>query len=331
MATEVLSSLVETIIEDHYIEPFEVLPVQEQVEQNEQVDMPEEACVPVSTELLQTPANTELNGRTLLGKGAFCRVFSEMRQGQLVAVKILSIPTVRQQVALLEESKILFGCNHPNIIKPLPNQIARGAAGIKELVMPLYPIDLCRWTSETPSRSSSLLTNILSKLFSALDHLASSGYIHGDIKPANVLLTLPQCEPILIDFNLSKPITPAKDIQLMLKESDADTTGTPLWMSPERLAFPRLYHPASDVWAAGLVGYFLFSGEEPWPEYNNRDLFFRDLRLGHLIQKLIKPDTCPQSVWQALNYCWMSNFSQRHTSQSLISVFAELSENHLLN
>lgn len=267
---------------------------------------------------------------TLIGKGAFCKVFRETYKGQVVAVKRLNVITLKNKLAMAKEHNLISKCNHPNIIT-LVDSGATSVISISEIRMPIYPITLPSWLEEdSKNRQTCTLLKILSKLFSALNYLQQQcGYVHGDVKPPNVLISLPECEPILIDFNLASPCTLEESMSYVLLPCDDDITGSPLYMGPERLKYPRLRHPASDVWAMGLLGYVMFAGEEPWPTYKNRDLFFTHLALGRLIPLLVKPAICPTSVWMVLNRCWQQNYLSRPTASTLSSEFAELSEQFL--
>jgi serine/threonine protein kinase len=96
----------------------------------------------------------------------------------------------------------------------------------------------------------------------ALEYVHSEGILHGDIKPANVLLTL-RDGPQLLDFGLSR-----------VRDSGEETDirycgGTLLYMAPEQLeAFlaPNLWKdvgPAADLYGFGLLLAELLTGRSP--------------------------------------------------------------------
>ncbi|HVY46835.1 MAG TPA: protein kinase, partial [Minicystis sp.] len=73
----------------------------------------------------------------------------------------------------------------------------------------------------------------------ALARVHAAGYVHADLKPANVLLRAPG-EPVLGDFGIARRI------------GEAGEGGSPGYVSPERLA-GRASDPRDDVYAFGRV------------------------------------------------------------------------------
>jgi serine/threonine protein kinase len=106
------------------------------------------------------------------------------------------------------------------------------------------------------------IVRILSVLADALAHAHRAGVLHGDLKPSNVLLT-PDCEPLLIDFNLAKD-----------HEKDAKPRGGTLaYMPPETLQSIcsdgqencGTYDVRSEVYSFGVLLFQLLTGDVPFP------------------------------------------------------------------
>jgi len=100
-------------------------------------------------------------------------------------------------------------------------------------------------------------------LFHVSDALAEAhgiGLIHRDLKPQNIILCT-QGEiadiPKVLDFGLVKDLDDPGSSAL----TEAGTiTGTPQYMAPETIRDARAAGPRSDIYALGLIGYYLLSG-----------------------------------------------------------------------
>lgn len=88
-----------------------------------------------------------------------------------------------------------------------------------------------------------------------LDKTHCLGYLHGDIKPSNILIT-DNKQLILLDFGLSQSLE-------SIKVFDKTTAGTPAYMSPEQLNGLPLT-PQSDCYSVGVVLVELLTGQLPF-------------------------------------------------------------------
>ncbi|CAM9535585.1 unnamed protein product, partial [Ectocarpus sp. 8 AP-2014] len=98
------------------------------------------------------------------------------------------------------------------------------------------------------------LSRVCRDMLEALRYLHERGFIHRDVKPANVLLGPGGAR--LVDFGST--IDDRED------ECGGPMHGTVRFMSPERLC-ARPYRPSSDLWAAGLTVASAALGENPVP------------------------------------------------------------------
>ncbi|MER5934914.1 PQQ-binding-like beta-propeller repeat protein [Streptomyces sp. NPDC002054] len=93
-------------------------------------------------------------------------------------------------------------------------------------------------------------------LVEALRELHTTGVIHRDLKPDNVLLT--DDGPRVIDFGISR----VGGQQTLT--ATGQILGTPPFMSPEQLSAPQRVAPASDVFSLGSVLVFAMTGRGPF-------------------------------------------------------------------
>ena len=71
-------------------------------------------------------------------------------------------------------------------------------------------------------------------------------------------------------------------------------------MAPECMT-EGLFHPASDVWAYGVLLWEIFSwGALPYPKLGNEQVFYEVLR-G---MRLMPPDDAPPIVAELMRSCW---------------------------
>ncbi|BGP74400.1 Calcium/calmodulin-dependent protein kinase type I [Rhodotorula toruloides] len=100
----------------------------------------------------------------------------------------------------------------------------------------------------------------------AVEYLHSHGIVHRDIKPENLLYRSKDedSDLLLADFGLSKVMDDQQFSAL------TTTCGTPGYMAPE--IFKKLGHGKPvDIWAMGVVTYFLLCGYTPFDRDNQVD------------------------------------------------------------
>jgi serine/threonine protein kinase len=91
---------------------------------------------------------------------------------------------------------------------------------------------------------------------SALHYFAAEGYVHLDVKPANIIMGAP---PRLIDLSLCRSIEECKALQSIV--------GTDAWMAPEQCVpgeGPEIGPPA-DVWGLAATLHYACCGHVPFP------------------------------------------------------------------
>src|SRR3982074_3242483 len=104
------------------------------------------------------------------------------------------------------------------------------------------------------------VADIGARIAFALHELHRQHVIHLDIKPSNVILR-DNGEAVLIDFGLSRH----DQLPDLVAEEFDDPVGTGPYIAPEQVLRQR-GDPRSDIFALGVVLYFLATGERPFGE-----------------------------------------------------------------
>jgi serine/threonine-protein kinase len=91
-----------------------------------------------------------------------------------------------------------------------------------------------------------------------LHYAHEKGFIHRDVKPANILLD-PEGKPVLADFGIA--VTPCE-----LRQESVSTPGTLAYMAPEQLGGTGQAGVQTDVYALGVVLYQAMTGQLPFRE-----------------------------------------------------------------
>jgi serine/threonine-protein kinase len=178
-----------------------------------------------------------------LGRGATGVVHRarDLRDGQYVAAKVLRGGDVESVVRFVHESAHRVA--HPHVATPL------GWAAEDDVVLIVMPLarggsvrDLLAARGPLPPAT---VARLLGQLLDALVAVHAHDLVHGDVKPANLLLERAPPAPIRLllgDFGVATSS----------HHPDQGVSGTPAFLPPERLAGAPA-HPSQDVYAAGLV------------------------------------------------------------------------------
>jgi serine/threonine protein kinase len=110
-----------------------------------------------------------------------------------------------------------------------------------------------------------LARKLMDQLFDALSAAHEAGIVHRDLKPENVRVGERDGEPWLkvLDFGI------AKSLAGLEVSGTTPGLGTPLWTAPEQAKDGYVPDPRADVWALGLLSFFLLSGKPYWKNAEN--------------------------------------------------------------
>lgn len=164
------------------------------------------------------------------------------------------------------ETRARAALKHPNILPVLDWGIDDTDAGepVPFLVFPYCSLgDLrgrLRGTAFLPLDAG---IPVLRQVAAAIDHAHVRGFIHGDIKPENVLFWRTPEHACVTDFGASHYFPQ----RVQLSHSSAVRFGTPIYLSPEELDGGRAT-TASDIYAFGLVAFEVLVGALPFDSSN---------------------------------------------------------------
>jgi len=197
-----------------------------------------------------------------LGSGGMGRVLlaEDMLQGgRTIAIKRMVPESLEFVQSFLREFRIHRQLGHPNI----PRAYELGFAFDQGVSCPYFTMEvspgvpllelMLRYESGLPLRA---VMQILTGLLRALDHLHRQGWVHGDLKPGNVLVgeRAGSLFVHLIDFGVALP--------------RGRTVGEELVVTPEYSA-PELLEGAAvdgrtDLYAVGLLLFEMLENRRPW-------------------------------------------------------------------
>lgn len=183
-----------------------------------------------------------------IGQGGMGVIFRALDRvlGHEVALKVLRARDHDAIGRLKTEFRTRVDLHHPHLLQLLDLVITADEAFFTmELV---DAVDFLDWVWHDGERGAPRrLATALAGVASALEALHAAGWVHFDVKPANILVDRGG-RALLADFGLSTAIrtragAPARDVE---------GAGTPDYMAPERYR-GGIVTPASDLYSVGAV------------------------------------------------------------------------------
>jgi len=208
-----------------------------------------------------------------VGAGSFATVYRarDTDLGREVAIKqiheqYLQMP--EQMDRYWQEAQLLAQLQHPNIITFYDIDRDRGW-----LIMELMQGNLADRIATEPLDLKSVRTT-LAHCLRALKYLHSQGIVHGDIKPANMMIDSRKRIKIG-DFGLSRRVS---------DEDGSLLKGTTKYMAPEVMSedFGEV-GPASDLYSLGFAAYELMCGPNFESLFPGLNAFGRDRQIGWMM------------------------------------------------
>ena len=191
----------------------------------------------------------------LLARGAAGALYLAIDEASATPLAVKTEPRAAGgDDAMLREARNATRLRHPGIVT------VHGVAelpGLGCIVMELLPgTDLTRYTRPGHLLPEPLALDIAARVADALAYAHQQGFVHRDVKPANVMFDPASDAVKLTDFGLARaPDAEATRSGLLL--------GSPAYMAPELLAGARA-DARSDLYALGVLLFELLTGHLPF-------------------------------------------------------------------
>lgn len=209
----------------------------------------------------------DLTGRQLgpyeilepLGEGGMASVYKAFQSGvdRQVALKILPRQLAADPTFLArfrQEARVLAQLQHPHIV-PIHDFGEEG--GYTFLAMSFIEGGTLVSLMNGRPMPLAVARRIITQIGDALDYAHSTGLVHRDVKPSNILIDK-RGNCLLTDFGISKLVESSSRIT-----TTGSTTGTPAYMSPEQ-GLGHKIDGRSDQYSLGVILYELATGRPPY-------------------------------------------------------------------
>jgi serine/threonine-protein kinase len=232
------------------------------------------------------------------------------------AIKLLAPGTEGERaLARFErEVQLTAGLTHPSTIAIY--DYGRTADGVFYYAMELLRgINLLQLVELDGPLPPARVVHFLRQACGALTEAHAAGLIHRDVKPANLMVCIYGGIPDflkVLDFGLVKDVggmelppdgeaAPSSDDAAL--SQDGSLLGTPLYMAPEGMSDPSHIDARADIFALGAVGYFLLTGQSPFPGRTAIEVFRMERKGPPTPLSEAAPSPVPQSLAEVIGRC----------------------------
>jgi serine/threonine-protein kinase len=197
-----------------------------------------------------------------LGRGGMGVVFlaRDIALHRLVAIKVLRhefSESEEHRERFRREARMTARLSHPNIV---PVHSFGEAGDLVYIVMKyVHGESLAERMRRDRSLPVAEAQRILRDLALALDSAHRDGVVHRDLKAENILIERGSGRAMLTDFGVAllRSLDP-------VRADSSRAFGTPHYMSPEQAAGELDIDGRSDLYSAGVLGYYMLSGTLPF-------------------------------------------------------------------
>ncbi|MEP6834229.1 MAG: protein kinase [Gemmatimonas sp.] len=249
-----------------------------------------------------------------IGRGGMAVVYAarDKKLRRLVALKVLPPDLAFRadvRTRFVREAQTAAGLNHPNIV---PIYAVDEREGMVYFAMSLINGEtLATRLIREPRPPQAFVESILIQVADALAYAHSSGVVHRDIKPDNVLIDAETGRATVTDFGIARALEGGSRLTLT-----GIAVGTPAFMSPEQATGEREIDGRSDVYSLGIMGYLMLAGRLPFEATSTPAMLVKHVSERPHPLREYRPDAPPALV-AVIERCLAKSPDDRWTAAGL--------------
>ncbi|HUS65221.1 MAG TPA: protein kinase [Kofleriaceae bacterium] len=265
-----------------------------------------------------------------LGRGGMGRVYlaRDTRLGRRVAIKFLLTSSAAVRQRFLAEARATARCVHENIV--VIHEVDE-IDGAPFMVLEYIEGETLRTHMVerrlTPLRAVELMIPVVH----ALERAHAAGIVHRDLKPDNILLTTTGLVKVL-DFGIAKAVAAEVDRRSFSESQlggdlhltrEGTMVGTLPFMAPEQLGEGPDIDARADLWAVGIILYWMIAGRHPLHPLSEAVLLGSARALERPMPGLAAAAAVPDALAAAVDACLRKHADDRVGSAAQLSAMLE--------
>lgn len=251
---------------------------------------------------------SSLERTEVIGRGKFGVVYKgyNKQTKQVVAIKVLNLDTEEDEVIDVQQ-EIQFLTE----LKNVPNVTHYYGSFLNDTRLWII-MDYCAGGSVRTLLKCGVFEEryigvIVRELLIALQAVHKMGFIHRDLKAANVLISK-EGNVRLCDFGVATQLT-----SNALKRTTM--AGTPYWMAPEVIREGDTYNAKADIWSLGITLYEIATGNPP---YCDKDAMWAMQMISKLTPPRLEGREYSSALKEIVALCLDENPEERLSAEELL-------------
>jgi len=262
----------------------------------------------------------------VLGSGGTGIVYraADLTLGETVALKLLRPDLVaddpRAKEELKQELRLTRRVSHRNVVRTYDFGSSRG---VPFLTMEyVHGASLAAVLAQRGALPSDVVLALAKQLIRALEAAHEQGVMHGDLKPANLLVAV-DGQLKVTDFGVATLVRrpwarpPAPDEVVTPPQLAGAVVGTPEYMAPE-LLLGSPPDPRTDLYAAGMVLHECLTGATPFQRDTPRGFLARKLETSPTRPSALRTSSDPRTLEAVVAWLIAADAADRPTSAAAV-------------